>query len=167
VLAGALAYILLFPLGLLVWRGLRRRRASSPQERIELAGVETVEDARLVGDAEQASDTNVERANHLAAALGDGQDPALRLARCREAAAYSPVGAGEDDAERAEEAAEELSVLAKGQLSLVTRVGRWIDPRSLVRGWRRGHTARQRRITLTARGDLEQERELVGSSDRG
>ena len=57
--------------------------------------------------------------------------------------------------------------MAKGQLSLATRVGRWFDPRSLVRTWRRSHTARQRRITLTARGDLEKERELVGSSDRG
>jgi hypothetical protein len=157
----------LFPLGLLLWRVLRRRRATTPQDRIELAWVESVEDASLVGYAEQPSDTYVERAQHLAAALGDGDDPALRLARCREAAAYSPAGADEDDATQAQDAADELSALAKGQLSLVARVGRWIDPRSLVRTWRRGHTARQRRITLTARGDLEQERELVGSSDRG
>jgi transglutaminase-like putative cysteine protease len=167
VLALALAYAILFPLGLLLWRALRRRRASSPQERIELAWVESVEDARLVGYTEQASDTYVERAHHLARALGDGEDPALRLARCREAAAYSPAGADDEDAEQAQAAAVELGTLAKDQLSLVARVGRWIDPRSLVRGWRRGHTARQRRITLTARGDLEQERELVGSSDRG
>jgi hypothetical protein len=46
-------------------------------------------------------------------------------------------------------------------------VSRWFDPRTLVGTWRRDHTARQRRITLTARGDLEQERELVGSGDRG
>jgi transglutaminase-like putative cysteine protease len=167
VLGVALLYIILFPLGLLLWRALRRRRATSPHDRIELAWVETVEDAGRVGYAEQASDTYVERAHHLATALGDGEGPALRLARCREAAAYSPMGADDDDAEQAQAAADELGALANAQLSLVARVGRWIDPRSLVRGWRRGHTARQRRITLTARGDLEQERELVGSSDRG
>jgi hypothetical protein len=42
----------------------------------------------------------------------------------------------------------------------------WFDPRTLVRGWRDGLGAGHRRITLTARGDLEQERELVGSGDR-
>lgn len=167
VLGLVLAYVILFPLGLLLWRLRRRRRATTPGDRIELAWVSSAEHASLVGYAERASDTYVEGAQRLAAALGDGDDPALRLARCREAAAYSPTGADEDDAARAQEAADELTALARGQQSLLTRVHRWLDPRSLVRTWRQGHTARQRRITLTARGDLEQERELVGSRDRG
>ena len=70
-------------------------------------------------------------------------------------------------ARAAQAASYELRMLAREQTPWLRRVGRWIDPRSLVRVWRRDHAARQRRITLTARGDLEQERELVGSSDRG
>ena len=167
VLAIALGYLLLFPLGLLLWRVVRRRRADTPEEQIELAWAETVEEAALVGYAERPSDTYVERAQHLAAALGDGEGAARLLARCRETAAYSADGADDDDAGAALAAAEELGALAKAQTSRRGRAGRWLDPRSLVRGWRRDHTARQRRFTLTARGDLEQERELVGSSDRG
>jgi hypothetical protein len=166
-LAAALAYLVLFPIGLLVWRALRRRGADSPRDQIELAWAETVEDASLVGYAETESDTYVERAHHLAAALGDGADEALALARCRETAAYSPAGADDDDVVRAQAAADELGTLAKAKATRRSRVGRWIDPRALVRGWRQDHSARQRRITLTARGDLEQERELVGSGDRG
>jgi transglutaminase-like putative cysteine protease len=167
VLGVALAYLVLFPLGLLAWHRRRRRRADTPLEAIELAWTESVEDAALVGYEERSSDTYVERAHRLAAALGGGAEAARTLARCRERAAYSPLGAEAGDAEAARAAAEELRTLALAQTSRTARLRRWIDPRTLVAGWRRDHTARQRRITLTARGDLEQERELVGSGDRG
>ncbi len=134
---------------------------------MELAWIESVEDAGLLGYEERASDTYFERAHHLAAALPGAEDAAFALARAREAAAYSAAGASEDDARAAQAASDELRELAREQTPWLRRVGRWIDPRSLVRVWRRDHAARQRRITLTARGDLEQERELVGSSDRG
>ena len=55
----------------------------------------------------------------------------------------------------------------RAQASARERVQRWFDPRWLLRSWRRDRAARQRRITLTPRGDLEAERELVGSDDRG
>ena len=161
------AYAILFPLGLLLWRSRRRRRADSPLAQVELAWIESVEDAGLLGYEERASDTYFERAHHLAAALPGAEDAAFALARAREAAAYSAAGATEDDARAAQAASDELRELAREQTPWLRRVGRWIDPRSLVRVWRRDHAARQRRITLTARGDLEQERELVGSSDRG
>ncbi len=165
-----LAYALLFPLGLLLWRLRRRRRAVTPAAVIELAWVEAVEDASLVGYVERSSDTYFERAHRLAALLGDtepAEAAAFALAGCREAAAYSAAGADEADAAEAVAAGGVLRELARSGAPLAARVRRWIDPRSLVQGWRRDHTARQRRITLTARGDLEQERELVGSRDRG
>jgi transglutaminase-like putative cysteine protease len=162
-----LGYAVVFPLGLLLRRHVRRRRADTPATQIELAWTETVEDAALVGYVERASDTYFERAHHLAAALGDVEPAAFTLARCRETAAYSAAGASEDDASVALAASEELRAVAKAHASRLTRIRPWFDPRSLLRGWRQDHTARQRRITLTARGDLEQERELVGSADRG
>jgi hypothetical protein len=123
-----------------------------------------------VGYDEHPSETYFERAHRLTAALGDteaAETAAFTLARCRDAAAYSAVGATEEDAEEAVAAGEVLQGLARAKATRTVRVRRWIDPRSLVRGWRTDHTARQRRITLTARGDLEKERELVGSRDRG
>lgn len=162
-----LGYALLFPLGLLLRRTLRRRRATTPLEQIELAWLESVEEAAAVGFQEQPSDTYFERAHHLASALPKAESAAFALAGRLEAGTYSAEGADEDDAVVAQAAAEEIRTATRELAPRLTLVGRWFDPRSLVRGWRRDHTARQRRITLTARGDLEQERELVGSSDRG
>jgi transglutaminase-like putative cysteine protease len=162
-----LAYALLFPLGLLLRRALRRRRATTPLEQIELAWSESAEHAALVGFHERPSDTYFERAHHLSAALPEAETAAFALAGRLEAGTYSAEGADEEDVEVALAAAEEIRAATQEQAPLIVRVRRWFDPRSLVQGWRREHTARQRRITLTARGDLEQERELVGSSDRG
>lgn len=161
-----LGYALLFPLGLLARRTLRRRRATTPLEQIELAWLESVEEAAAVGFQERPSDTYFERAHHLAAALPEAQSAAFALAGRLEAGTYSAEGADEDDAAAAQAAAEEIRAATRAVTPRLTLVRRWFDPRSLVRGWRRDHTARQRRITLTAHGDLEQERELVGSSDR-
>jgi hypothetical protein len=41
------------------------------------------------------------------------------------------------------------------------RVQRWLDPRPIVGAWRLERSTSQRRITTTARADLEVERELV------
>jgi hypothetical protein len=161
-----LAYAILFPSGLLARRQVRRRRAATAPARIELAWRETVEGAAVLGYEERASDTYVERAHHLAAAVPGSEDAGLALARCREAAAYSAEGASDEHADVALDAAAEIATTLRDTAPLPRRVLRWFDPRTLLRDWGRGHTARQRRITLTARGDLEQERELVGSGDR-
>jgi hypothetical protein len=168
VIAGVLlAYALVFPLSLRLRRTVRRRRATTALAQIELAWLESVEEAAVVGFHERPSDTYFERAHHLAAALPEAEGAAFALAGRLEAGTYSAEGADDDDVSIALAAAEEIRVATREQAPLLLRVRRWFDPRSLVQGWRRDHTARQRRITLTARGDLEQERELVGSSDRG
>ncbi len=168
VVGGVVAgYLVLFPLGLLMWRRRRRRRATTPAAQIELAWLESVEEAAGVGFQQRPSDTFFERAHHLSAALPDAEAAAFTLAARLEGALYSAEGADEDDAATSWQAADEIGEAARAAMSRVQRVRRWIDPRTLVRDWRLGHTARQRRITLTARGDLEQERELVGSGDRG
>ncbi len=161
-----LTYALLFPLGLLAWRAGRRRRARTPRAKIDLAWRESVESAALVGFAERPSDTYLERARQLARALPTTQVAVLTLARRMEAAAYSADGADDDDAEVAQAAARDISAAVRDVSSRKNRARRWFDPRSLVQAWRQGHSRRQRHITLTARGDLEQERELVGSRDR-
>jgi transglutaminase-like putative cysteine protease len=167
VLGVVLAYAVLFPAGLLAWRRSRRRRAVTPTAQIELAWLESAENAAIVGFQQRPSDTYFERAHHLSAVLPEAEDAAFALASRLETALYSEDGAVPDDATTAWESADEISAAARARTTRRHRLRRWLDPRTLVQDWRRSHTARQRRITLTARGDLEQERELVGSGDRG
>jgi hypothetical protein len=94
-------------------------------------------------------------------------EAALTIAARREVAVYSAAGATPDDAEVAWAAAAEVGAAVNEQATWLDRLRRWLDPRWLVRSWRLDRAARQRRITLTPRGDLEAERELVGSDDRG
>ena len=126
-----------------------------------------MEEAAGLGFRQRPSDTYFERAHHLSAVLPEAEAAAFTLAGRLETALYSEAGAGPDDATIAWEAADEIGAAAKERTTSWQRLRRWFDPRTLVQDWRRSHTARQRRITLTARGDLEQERELVGSGDRG
>ncbi|MET0902447.1 MAG: DUF3488 and transglutaminase-like domain-containing protein [Acidimicrobiales bacterium] len=161
------AYLVVFPLGLLVRRRRRRQRATAPLEQVHLAWTEAVEAAAVVGFDERASDTFVERAIRLGEAVPDAAEPALTLAARVEVGVYSAEGAEADDATVAWEASAAISDAAHAQASVLERGQRWLDPRWLLRSWRRERAARQRRITLTPRGDLEVERELVGSDDRG
>jgi hypothetical protein len=162
-----LAYLVLFPTGLLARRLIRRRRTATPLEQVELAWTEAVEAASVAGFSEQPSDTYVERAIRLGEVLPQAADPALTLASRLEVGSYSAEGADLDDAEVAWEAASAIGAAARAHASWWDRVLRWFDPRWLLRSWRQDRAARQRRITLTPRADLEQERELVGSPDRG
>ncbi len=167
VLGLGLAYVLLFPLALAIRRRRRRQRATSPLEQLDLAWTEAVEAASIAGYEERASDTNVERALRLGDAVPEGADAALTLAARLEVGIYSAGGADLDDAAAAWEASDELRAAARAQATTWERIQHTFDPRWLLRSWRRDRSARQRRITLTSRGDLEAERELVGSDDRG
>ncbi len=161
-----LAYLVLFPLGLVARRTLRRRRATTPAARIELAWLEAADAAVLLGYHEDPSDTFGERASRLGVLLPD--DVAAHagvLAWRMEVAAYSAAGADDLDAELAEESSAVLVASVRSMADRRARILRWIDPRPWLHSWRRG-LLRQRRITSTVRGDLEAERELVGSSDR-
>ena len=162
-----IAYALLFPLGLAVRRRRRRQRAVRPLDQVDLAWRESVEAAAVAGFEERASDTYVERALRLGAALPEAADPALTLAARLEVGVYSADGAVPEDAEVAWTAAAAIADAARAQASATDRLRRWFDPRWLVRAWRRERSVSQRRITMTPRADLEAERELVGSDDRG
>jgi transglutaminase-like putative cysteine protease len=162
-----LVYVILFPLGLVIRRRLRRRRATTPAERIALAWTEVTEEAGLVGYQEVSSDTFDERARRLATYLSDDESIAHtdRLARRLEASTYSAEGADDLDAELAEESGAELCASARAAATRAARARRWLDPRPWLRRWG-SRQLRHRRITTTVRADLEAERELVGSGDR-
>lgn len=167
VLGAVAAYVVLFPLLLVMRRERRRRLAAAPLEQVELAWTESVEAAATAGFEERPSDTYVERAIRLGEIVPGAADAALTLAARREVGMYSAEGATPDDATVAWEAAATIAAAVREQASRLERALRWLDPRWLVRSWRRERAARQRRITLTPRADLEVERELVSSDDRG
>ena len=162
-----LLWVLLLPIALLVRRSRRRRFAASPLDQVQLAWTESAEAAGIVGFQEAPSDTHVERALQLGALVPEAADPALTLAARIEVGIYSPEGADPDDATVAWEAAERIQAGVRAHTSTRDRLNWWLNPGWLYRSWRLERSSRQRRITLTPRGDLEAERELVGSDDRG
>jgi hypothetical protein len=97
----------------------------------------------------------------------EAADPALTMAARVEVGIYSPGGADPEDATVAWEAAERVQTALRAQTTWRERMNWWLNPGWLYRSWRLERTSRQRRITMTPRADLEAERELVGSDDRG
>ena len=144
--------LMVFPTSLWLRRWRRRRRAATMQDHIELAWVEAVERAELVGYREVASDTFPVRAVAMAHLLPTAGDASRRLARTIESASYSPAGATEIDVVDAQEAAAEIRAAAWEAASWRTRIASGIDPRGSVKRWRTGRTRRQRQITTSARG---------------
>ncbi|MET0728520.1 MAG: DUF3488 and transglutaminase-like domain-containing protein [Acidimicrobiales bacterium] len=165
--AAAFLFVIVVPLLLLVrWR-LRRRRASTPADRIELAWTESVETASVLGYVEVLSDTVNERAVRLAAVLAPDQASLVRgLAHQLELATYSGEPLDDAAAAAADATATEIKRSVRHRAAWTARVQRWLDPRPHLRQLGRDRALRQRRITTTVRGDLEVERELVGSGDR-
>ena len=162
-----LLWVVLFPIALLVRRSRRRARAASPLEQVEVAWAESAEAAGIVGFQERPSDTHVERALQMGALVPEAADPALTMAARVEVGIYSPGGADPEDATVAWEAAERVQTALRAQTTWRERMNWWLNPGWLYRSWRLERTSRQRRITMTPRADLEAERELVGSDDRG
>jgi transglutaminase-like putative cysteine protease len=166
VLGVALLYALAFPLALALRRRRRRQGATTALAQVDLAWTEAVEAASVTGFLERPSDTYVERALRLGEAVPGGADAALTIAARLEVGIYSAHGADLDDAAVAWAASEEIRDAVKDQTSTWDRLRHAFDPRWLLRAWRTERSASQRRITLTPRGDLEAQRELVGSDDR-
>jgi transglutaminase-like putative cysteine protease len=169
ILAGVLlAYLCLVPALLALRRRRRRRRATTPADRIALAWSEAAEEAALVGYQEVASDTFDERARRLSGHLADpaADEHANALARRLEAATYAATAPDDLEADEAQATGQALQALARASVGRSARIARWFDPRPWLRAWRQARRGGHRQITLTGRGDLEAERELVGSGDR-
>jgi len=163
---GAALVLLAVPCWLLLRRARRRRLAHTPLARVRVAWSETVEEAStLVGYDERPSDTIAERARQLAHLVPAADAEAIDLGHHLEAAVYAPGGVNDDDADAAVAGAAAVQAALRGSASRRARLRRWISPWVALELWRRGRPQPQRRITLTPRADLEQERELVASGD--
>jgi hypothetical protein len=163
--AGAVTYVIAVPVALAVRRWRRRRSAHSPVERVEVAWVEAVESAGLVGYREDPADTFPERAQHMAFLLASGEGAAASrsLAQVLEGATYSADEPGPEAVDRAEQASATITDQARASSTRWARLARWLDARPLL-GSTSSRARRHRRITGTAHADLERERALVGAS---
>ena len=129
VLGLVVAYLVLFPLGLVV-RGAGAGAGAPPHRssRSHLAWTESVEAAAIAGFEERASDTYVERALRLGEAVPEAADPALTLAARLEVGIYSAEGADPDDATVAWEAAGAIGEAATAQATAEERVAALVRP---------------------------------------
>lgn len=159
--AALAAYLILVPLGLLARRALRRRRAADPAERIEVAWAEIVEEAGVLGYQETRSDTLRERAEALGQLVPAGAGEAALLAGHLEVSRYAPAGADDGAVDEVLAARLRFAQASRAATPAKARLRRHLDLGPLVRTWRDERASGQRRITTTARGDMEAERALV------
>lgn len=159
-----LVYCAVVSLVLSTHRRRRRARAVEPDQRVDLAWTESMEEMALLGFRERASDTLAERAERLGEVLPTALHGARALVAVREASAYSPGGVGPSEAEAAASAAEEIAAAVREVASRSAQARRWLDPRPLLRGMRRSAGSTRRQIAVTAAVDHEADRSLVDVS---
>ncbi|HMG44428.1 MAG TPA: DUF3488 and transglutaminase-like domain-containing protein [Acidimicrobiales bacterium] len=131
---GALAYLLLVPLGLVGQRYVRRSRAREPVEKLDLAWIETGEEAEAAGIHLLPSLTVAERAARLRLALPGAAGAIDVLARAVEQATYAEVPPTEAEAEELAAAAATVATAARARRSLWNRVAAYLDIRRLFPG---------------------------------
>jgi hypothetical protein len=117
------------PAGRWLVRSRRRAAASTPTARVLLAWDEAAEALALAGARRRPSETVTELAGR---AEGLGGAPLVELARMRSAAAFSPAGADEPTAGKAEVAAADVTARIRAGAGRHRRVGWALDPRPLL-----------------------------------
>ena len=137
--AAALAYVVLVPLALVAQRVARRRRASSPADKVRLAWQSATERAAYAGVALAPSLTISETAARLAVALPGSADAARGMAHTMERIAYAEVPPTDDEVTAAQAGSAALTAEAERRLPWHTRIAGWFDARRLRR-------KRQRRV---------------------
>jgi transglutaminase-like putative cysteine protease len=131
--AAALAYVVLVPLALVAQRVARRRRASSPADKVRLAWQSATERAAYAGVALAPSLTISETAARLAVALPGSADAARGMAHTMERIAYAEVPPTDDEVTAAQAGSAALAAEAERRLPWPTRIGGWFDVRRLRR----------------------------------
>ncbi|MDQ6797476.1 MAG: DUF3488 and transglutaminase-like domain-containing protein, partial [Actinomycetota bacterium] len=134
-LLGAAAYVIGIPLAYRSRRSRRRARATTPTDRVLLAWSEAGEDLGRAGIGQRPAETATEYASRARAGLPrTPAGPAIcELAGQLSSAAYSPAGADEAAADRAETAAATVRTALRADVGPVARTLWSLDPRPLVR----------------------------------
>jgi transglutaminase-like putative cysteine protease len=129
---GAVGYLLLVPLGLVVQRRLRRRRARAPAERVGVAWHETNERMRAAGLHLAPALTIAERADRMRLALPGTVDAIDTLAGAMERTAYGEVEPSPDEAATAAAASATIVTAAAHRQPWINRLRAYLDIRRLL-----------------------------------
>jgi len=129
----ALAYVVLVPLSLVGQRVIRRRRATSPADRVRLAWRNATERAGYAGVPLAPSLTITETAARLAVALPGSADAARGMAHTMERIEYAEQAPSAEDVASAKAGSATLVAEAERQLAWPQRIGGWFDARRLRR----------------------------------
>ncbi len=150
--AGIVAYLLLVPLAVLAVRFVRRRRASTPADKVRLAWREANRRAADAGIELPASLTIAEAADRLAVAL-PGAAPAIHgAARTMEKVAYAEMAPSADEVTEARDAWAAVNAEVNGREPFWRRIARYFDVRQLLPRERRQRLITQHHAAaLTAR----------------
>jgi transglutaminase-like putative cysteine protease len=129
----ALAYVVLVPLSLLAQRVIRRRRATSPADRVRLAWRNATERADYAGISLAPSLTISETAARLAVALPGSADAARGMAHTMERIEYAELAPSAEEVASAKAGSATLVAEVERQLAWPQRIGGWFDARRLRR----------------------------------
>lgn len=128
---GALAYLVLVPLGLAGQRYARRARARAPEQKVDLAWIETNEQAAASGVKLAPSQTVAERATRMRLALPDAADAIDLVASSVEKATYAEVPPTEEEAAEVSAASAVIAAAATQRRTLRNRIAGYLDIRNL------------------------------------
>jgi transglutaminase-like putative cysteine protease len=137
------AYLVLVPLAIAGRRVVRRRRATSPADKVRLSWREATERAEIAGIGLPASLTIAETADRLAAAVPDSAAAIQHMARTLERIAYAEQAPTPEEVSEARRAWHSVGTEVKGWEPWVQRVLRYFDIRQLRRRDRRSRLITQ------------------------
>jgi Domain of unknown function (DUF4129) len=121
------------PLSLLAQRMIRRRRATSPADRVRLAWRNATERADYAGISLAPSLTISETAARLAVALPGSADAARGMAHTMERIEYAELAPSAEEVASAKAGSATLVAEVERQLAWPQRIGGWFDARRLRR----------------------------------
>lgn len=151
---GALGYLVVVPVALLLQRYIRRRRARGPTQQVRLAWEETLEQAALLGVTMAPSLTVNERAERLRLAVPDAAPALAQMAQALERSLYAETTPSPQEAGLARLAANAVRNQVTKQRQWYLRALSYLDARRLlpksktVRVRRSAHSSQRSQRTL-------------------
>jgi transglutaminase-like putative cysteine protease len=144
------AYLVLVPLAIGARRFVRRRRATSPADKVRLSWRQAIERAEAAGVRLPASLTIAETANRLVAAVPRSGEAVQGMARTMERIAYAEEGPAPGDVADAHRAWSSVNAEVNQWEPRWPRVFRYFDIRQLRRRDRRTRLVTQHHAVIAA-----------------
>ena len=136
-----LLYCLIVPAVWIAYRARRRRQATDPTAKVEVAWAESAEATAVLGVGPRPPETPAEYAERAGRVLADGS--LAELASILETAEYSADGVASNEGDRALVLSDQVTAVTREQASRGQRVRAALDPRPPDRRQSRGRPSRK------------------------